>query len=391
MTVPDEFLLLFFQNASKALADLDCRAEIGETLWVLADCRRCLLDKQRSVLNRSVAGFNSDRASSFHITDEQVQQRLAKIKTEPSLSPEILESMEKMNESARLALCRLVLYTESHSKEDPDSRDLQREGNLDRSRLLEYIALCRTAIKLECVQNHLTDAAIPLFEDLPPPDADEPTAFKLPQTRLEKIEGLIARAVGWHHDFATNGIKRIFLTPGPNEFSDDKEVIILFQQLVMEMRTVVMQASLQANQKPMSDTDQGGVTTVVAVNYSEVGEEGEANLSQAPRQSSIDPSLTEEEQKRQIRIASEAARLQQALLEELLNMPETERAAKLREAKNASDDFLKRAMDLPVGRERIAFLQSVDPRTQKLLAMHKIWNGLLLANGGKVPSSVAKN
>jgi hypothetical protein len=305
--------------------------------------------------------------------------------------------METMNENARLALCRLVLYSEC----DADSKDnkrnnLQDEGSLDRSRLLEFIGLCQTAVKLECVKKHLEDGS-KLFDDLPSPPEEELTAMKFPQTRLEKVQRLISKAVGWDPDFTTQEIRRIFFEPNSTEYSNDKEIMLLFQQLVAQMNTAVTYASLKATEQQFSDMDQGGVTRVVSVNYSEVtlnqdhlGEGGTGRNVNAPRKESIDPSLTEEEQKRQIRLASEAARLQQELLEKLMNMPGNERNLKLEEAKSASDDFLKQVMALPAGRERITFLQSVDPHTQQLLAMHKLWTGMLAANGGKTPNMAKK-
>lgn len=54
-------------------------------------------------------------------------------------------------------------------------------------------------------------------------------------------------------------------------------------------------------------------------------------------------------------------------------MSEGERTSKLQVAKQANDDFVRQAMEIPAGPERIAFLTSVDPETQQLLLIHKLW------------------
>ena len=66
-------------------------------------------------------------------------------------------------------------------------------------------------------------------------------------------------------------------------------------------------------------------------------------------------------------------------------MEESQRAHTLNEAAKASQKFMEDVMALPVGQERIDFLRSVDPTTSRKLAVHKIRNGILQANGGKPP------
>jgi hypothetical protein len=78
--------------------------------------------------------------------------------------------------------------------------------------------------------------------------------------------------------------------------------------------------------------------------------------------------------------------LQQEILGELLNMCDEERDAKLKLAKQEADKFIQQAMQMPPGPERVSFLRSVDPETQKLMAMHKLWGNMLAANGGKPPT-----
>jgi hypothetical protein len=373
-----------------------------------------VLDQQRTILYRTVAHYQQ-HSSNTTITAERVQERLAKMKQESNVSTEVQQAMQTMEEAARLAVCKLVLYSECHRQDDDANNNqrkitLQKDGRLDRSRLLEFIALCQTAVKLHCVKQHLIDG-LPLFEDVPKQrnkndddQKEEPTAMRFPQMRLERIQRLLSQAVGWDPDFTTKEMRRIFLE-GNNEYSNDQQVLDLFQQLVMQMNTAVTNASLQASEQQLSDMDKGGVTRVVSVQYSEVAVNPNTNTSEpgdngssssstwnanAPTKLSIDPQLSQEEQKRQIRMASNAAALQQALLGELFSLRERDRNSKLDEAKAASEDFLKTVMSLPPGQDRVAFLQSIDPHTSRLLAMHKLWTSMLAANGGMPPKMAKK-
>jgi hypothetical protein len=408
MTVPDDLLLSFFREASKALLELDYQRELVEgQKYDIADCRRCLLDKQKSVLNRSVAEYeqyDATATTSMLLSVDHVQARLGTLKHELStLSPSLIEAMRNMDESARLALCKLVLYSECrptrNNNNNSNDRSLQTTGTLDRSRLLEFIALCQTAVKLECVKTHLVDGT-PLFEDLVGASSssqtngdEEPTAMKFPQARMERIQQLFSKAVGWDPDLTTQELRRIFSKPETSEYSKDAEMLNLFQQLVTTMNAAVAQAS-SLQQKQLSDKHKGGVTRVVSVQYSEidVNDQGKplasGNSNKAPTK--VYRELSEDEQKQQIRMASQATVLQQELLDEMLNLSEDQRNVRLEEAKRASDKFIQQVMTLPAGRERITFLQSVDSHTSRLLATHKLWTSMLATNGGKLPPNMVK-
>jgi hypothetical protein len=94
--VPDDILLTFFRSSRNALLELDCSAsvEIGNT-WTTADCRRCILDKQRSVLNATLSEYNMRNGSSIFESD-QVYQRLASIKTIASENPAMVSMFKKV-------------------------------------------------------------------------------------------------------------------------------------------------------------------------------------------------------------------------------------------------------------------------------------------------------
>jgi hypothetical protein len=389
--VPEDLILRFFEAATAALEQMECTSAIEEESSLgpnlsLSDCRRCVLEKQKSVLLQTVKTYN--RQHRLSITVEHAQDYLAGL-NRTNDSTTISDAVASMEESARLAVCRLVLYSETHWK-DEAHRALQTEGTLERSKILDFIALCQTSIRLPSVQKHLADGS-PLFEDIPAissiasashtPVEKEPTAMKFPQARLERIQRYLSKAVGWDPEFTSSELRRLFfLQPDAGENANDTEIMNRFQQLILQMNDVVTTASLQASTSQMSDMDEGGVTRVVSVQCSEVSiantrdSDGmSSSTAVAPARLTIDPHLTEEEQKRQIRIASEATRLQQEIVAEVLSMTEEQRNRQLDEAKLASEEFLKNTLALPPGRERIAYLQSVDPRTSRLLAIHKLW------------------
>jgi hypothetical protein len=105
--------------------------------------------------------------------------------------------MKDHDEAARWALCKLALYCETRRK--VPNQDLQTKGKINRSKLLEYLGLCQTAVRLELVQKHLKDGS-PLFDDVESTAnaTASATAMKLPQVRMEYIQRILAQAVGLH-------------------------------------------------------------------------------------------------------------------------------------------------------------------------------------------------
>ncbi|CAJ1952468.1 unnamed protein product [Cylindrotheca closterium] len=364
--VSDEILLTFFRQCRKALVEVDCKEALRNETWTTAECRRFILDKQRHVLSSTLSTYNQKSTDNSRVSTEEVQERLTNIKKE-ALSRQLEAAMTENDASARQALCKLILYSETH-RETPN-QDLQNDGRLNRSKLLEYLGLCQSAITLECVEQNLRDNT-PLFDDLQAPK-DEPTAMAYPQKRLEKVQQILAKAVGLEPRFVTSELTRIFVDPATAatcEYSDDQECRDVFRRLIVQMQTTVANASLHSDPTTLSDRDKGGVTRVVAVQYSEVGD---GSSSDAPKKNTME--LPQEEQIRQIRVVSEAKKLQEELLKELEDLSPEDRKQKLKYARQVSDVFLQSVIKLPPGPERIRFLQTVDPEKSKLLTMYKLW------------------
>ena len=293
-----------------------------------------------------------------------------------------------MNEAARLAFCRLVLYSQCHA-DMPASTDTMMmitSGVMERSDILEFCGLCQTAVRLPNVQRHLRDGSA-LFDDKvanAPTKSAETTMF--PQKRLEAIQRHFLRALGYDPDHGTREIQRIFFGAS-DEYADDKILMDTFRTLVSTMNSAITNATLHAQQRAFSDQDEGGVTRVVSVSYSEKlvdAASGEAVEAAVPEGQRMEQQAEAQQQAR-LKVAREAAALQQEILGELLALRDEERAAKLAQAKQVADDVLKQAMELPAGAERIVFLRSVDSQTQRLMAMHKLWESMVASNGGKEP------
>ena len=98
-------------------------------------------------------------------------------------------------------------------------------------------------------------------------------------------------------------------------------------------------------------------------------------ISTAPRTESMkeQDDFSDAEQKRRLRLATEAAQMEQDLLQRLRNLSESEREKQLEKAKQCSEDFLQKIATLPSGQERVLFLQSVTNEQKQLLAIHKLW------------------
>jgi len=445
MSVPDNFLLTFFTVATTRLLDIDETTlkgaendDVGDTL--LTDYRRCVLDQQYAVLLETSEIYqkqnqqHNNGSNSITLSVNQVQERLSQLKHEPNLSHELKMAMEDMNDAARIAICKLILHAEDeqqqqscHDKGDEGEettikspsflsrRKLQDEGRLDRNKLMEYFGLCQASLKLECVVKFMAGETTSLFERKSNDNNDDHktatavTTSIFPQSRHEYVQQLLAKSMGWDPGFVTSELRQIFVEKNKNSVDindedDDeyynKEVVLLFQQLVEQIMAAVRLASLriksQQDSKLPNDLDKGGNTRVVSVQYSEfeISSDGTKEKSKinAPERLSqeerIDDSITEEEKKRQLRLASEATMLQQTILGKLYNMDEHERNNVLNEAEVVSKEFMEQAMELSPGQERIDFLRRVDPVTSRQLAIHKLWTGMLEANGGK-PTQMA--
>jgi hypothetical protein len=336
------------------------------------EIRSILLEQQSSVLESVLVDYNDKYTS--HVTTAEVQEALKTIK-DPSLS----DLAQELNEVARLTYARLVLMSgclQESQQTLKEKMSLKASGSIERKALMDLFALCQTAVRLPMVQEHLVKGGA-LFEGV----VQAPVPI-IPQKRLERVQCMFLVALGYDPDFGTEEIKRIFLSQDTNEFAGDTELTDTFSSTVSTMHVAITNANIEASKTNFSDLDKGGTTRVVAVEYSEkVLDSSGKVVDPTPSGQSMEEH-TEEQQRQQLHVASQAAAMQQEILGELLAMSESDRKKCLSDAERASKDFMIRVMAKPPGPERIEILQSIDAPTQRLMVMHKLWEA---NNRGKSP------
>jgi hypothetical protein len=166
---------------------------------------------------------------------------------------------------------------------------------------------------------------------------------------------------------------------GNDANSPDAEMQEAFGNFLTAMSTAANKAATASSSSLQASTLSDGKTRVVSVQHSERIVSGEAVGGMSAITNDAVPlaqSMEEhddERQRRQLAMARKTAALQQGLLNEVHAMEEIEREKLLADAKDAHLSFLNRVSELPIGEERLHFLQSIDSDTQRLLAIHKLW------------------
>lgn len=386
MSVPNDLLRIFLQSCTKELEN----ASIGSSHKSLAEIRVHILELQRTCLARVVEEWKTRKHLSPAVTIQDVQIALR------DSNPELARDSSALNDAARGALARLVLCSElSREKESSSSlaadyyASLTTSGELPRTAILEFCGLCTAAVRLPQVQEHL-QRGTPLFGSSS--STSNNSSGSTPQERLEAIQRHYLCALGYDPKFGTDEIKRIFFSSSKGY---DCEVGQVFGELLQTMNTVVRNASLFAQQEALqqfSDQNDGGVTRIVSVNYSEKIVDAasgrpvaspEAGTAAAPP---VGETMHQEQRQREeLQMARKAAAMQQEILGELLAMRDEQREETLKRAKARVDEFLQNVLELPPGSERVHMLQSADAETQRYMAMHKVWEGVVASNGGKDP------
>lgn len=396
--VPDTVLQDFLQDAQQELAllRLPPRQE-QDPLLSPATIRALLLERQASVLERvvtdyNIANKNDDRVE--HVTLETVQTSLKNLDDTRKKNDLLCKLSRDLNDTARLVYAKLVLRV-ACERAAQQKQSLQSSGTIPRNVLLDFFALCQAAVRLPNVQQHLSKGT-PLFPDLLLNDGsssndqvettDKTTA--IPSQRLERIQHLIMGELGYDKEFATQEIQRLFLSTNDDiNMADDPQLTSTFAQTMKTLHEAVNNASLTA----FSDVDRGGVTRVVAVEYSERVVDRSGNVmdssanANARNMSVSSPQIMteheEEKEQQTLRAAQQTAVLQQEILSELLALSDGDRQERLAEAERVSLEVMDQVMQLPPGPERIQLLRSVDEPTQRLMAMHKLWQGHVASNG----------
>jgi hypothetical protein len=235
----------------------------------------------------------------------------------------------------------------------------------------------------------------PMFDD-----SDCETKPMFPAERLQEIQQMILRAIGYESDHATNEIKRMLHsnTDNVSEFLDDAEVTNAVSQMSNTINELLSRAAIQStNDIFFNGQHSDGFTRVVSVTYSEKLIDGvtgkeigicslEPGLSPSSEIMEHSDGCDDEKKKEELLLARDTSRLKQEILAELLMMRDEERDAKLRDAKIVTNTLLSQALTLPHGSDRIIYLQSISEHEKRLMMMHKLWNSMLAQHDGKQPT-----
>jgi hypothetical protein len=365
MAIPRKVLKDFFEQANEQLESLEIDGVLTPSM-----IRSLLLEKQLEVLHQIVMEHNARSSSTSTLEELDVQEAL---KTIPGTDKLLVELSKQLEETARFTYAKLTLYAACHRILDPtlrDQRKLQSSGSINRTDLMEFLAICRTGVKLSCVQKWLSTQTDTIFSDLPTPSSSSKSTTS-PQERLKEVQALFLGELGYDADFVQAEIKRIFFSAGSSEFSDDQELSDTFTLTMTAMSEALRNATTQASVTQFSDIDKGGVTRVVGIDYLD-----DVDARSPQRQAIVEQD--EEQQRQFLRMASQTASLQQEILQELMSLNEQERTARITEAKRVSEDILHRIMQ-EAPSQRIQILTSIDEPTKRLMAMHKLWESAAAA------------
>ncbi len=274
-----------------------------------------------------------------------------------------------------------ALIGESNNNDGDHNHD-QEVAHLKRQLTLDFCGLCTTAYKLPEVQQYIQSGKEMNFldvddrtEDNDQDDQDDSTSTSSTHQRISHVQQMIICALGYEPYYSSQELIQKQMAAVDDNDIELKEAVNTFIVLLQEITRDALNYNMQEQKNTLTDEKEGGVTRVVAVNYSErevTTGGGSASSSEAPMNQRM-VEQHEEMQREQLQMAQKAAQLQRMILSELFEMEEEEREKCLLDAKKAHEGFLKDAMALPLT-DRVAFMQNINPDLQKKLLMYKLWN-----------------
>jgi hypothetical protein len=411
-------ILAFFEEATNCLKKhpkpdtqmkliqplTDVEGKDGTHIYIvpvpLEEHRSYLLKEQIRALEDTVSRVSEEKSTS--VTAKEVQEYLralggnnfSGITSDEDVQKELIDRMNEMNEEARTAYARSVLWSEMRwMKQEPKmhnglvdfietKRHLHRKEDgqeMGRKEVLEFCALCSAVVKLEGVKRHLESGRDIFVGDDESNDAeflvdDRSTA----QQRIIQLQQTMICATGFDPTFGGEELHRIMTTDMNGDGDEELEgALASFVITMQDAATKAMDADSDLHQG-LTDKDEGGVTKVISVKYSEKTVMRNANGQEiadntdAPTHAKMEQQ-SEENQKEQLKVASQAASMQQSILNEILSMEEEERNEQLIRARKAHEIFIQEAMSLPPGPQRVHFFQNMSSSQQKLMLIHKLW------------------
>lgn len=357
----------------------------------LEDHRRLLLKVQLETLEDTIHRIRKERnVSSSSLSTDILQEHLrslgckdfSNITSGEKIQQDLLTNMNEMNHHARNAFVRSVLWSEmqwvkcemnqngtgmaiNFETEYRPLIDKHHGMTMDRKTVLEFCGLCNTAIKMEEVERYLKFG----YDILDSNDKENCSSKDLSvHQRIILLQQLLLCAVGFEPNFGGQELHRI-TTLKLSHDDDEMKNIVASYFINMQLLAKNVGDDGDIITQGLSDVKDGGVTKVVSVKYSENSMD-----TDAPHHARMEHN-SEERQREELKLAAKAASMQQEILDELKNMEHVERDVVLKQARESHELFVQQCMSLAPGPERIEFLQNVPPEQQKLLLIHKLWEG----------------
>lgn len=327
--------------------------------------------------------------------------------TSDSKEQEILtQKMKVMNETARMAFVRSVLYAEMtwlvseeyYSEHESNGMIMKdwpidyrksrrhfcrsiKDGRMDRDLLLEYCGLCSTAVNLDTVQSYIETG-----RDMLAPHSEISCSTSSihskssAQHRILLLQQLMLCAIGFEPNYGGEELRHILQQGFDGAEVHDHELGEQISTYLLSMQTAAQNAMRSSQLIELSDEQSGGVTRVVSVNYSEktltdgvIDHARGGNV--APSNVKMEEHDDDEKQQRQdLEVAAKAASLQTSILEELESMDEQTRREVLTKAREMNEKVMGVVLSLDSGLERVQYLQTeISAEDQRLLLIHKLW------------------
>ena len=389
LAVPEVVMMTFFKECTSALnryhIDSDDYVDTSSTSenilipLTLDQHKSKILSLQMKVVEKIVSTYTSRSTDKVKISVETLSSALRQVATLGDDYLTLKTAAEEFNSSARLALARIVLISERNWRQNgsPNTRDFIDKDNYSKSMMRDafkdFFGLTTAAVELPEIKKELKNIEeTKSSDDVPsliPPMTDDLLKLSLPsaQKKLICLQRACLNAVNFDHRFATAVLNKL-----PENYPNDGELIHLFRNFVDAMTSAVTNATCS------SLNDEATGTKVVEVKYKTVDDIGVPSTEKMSHQRNF-------EQMKELAMARKAAELQQTVMAELLDLDEIRRDIILKEAKAVHDNFITETMKLPIGPERVHYLQSIDDSTQRKLVMYKMWEQLVARNGGKSP------
>merc|ERR1712232_338199 len=340
-------------------------------------CRKYILQIQIDALHQVVESYKND-----NVSIDKMQTILLKLgstaeEDENSCYDGIIFDKEKeekeiikmkvkeLNDKSRSCLCRLLLQNSTdllkdynntiNSVNNPPSK---KDQKIEKSRLLEFLSLFHAMVHLPDVLEYIQYGTSTSM-----PTANNDNSAQ----RMHNIQNILLISLGYKpQDVIVEKQVHQLLSSSSNL---DTHYEYLINHYLSAIQYVSETTSNSTPLPKLDDRSEGGVTHVISVSLTHQSSSSGA----APPSSLVMPEQKEHNQKSQLETAQQTSMLQEKIRQKLKCMSEDERIEKMDYAKELQDTFLKKAMELPPGLERVRFMQSLDKDDQELLIMYKIY------------------